>query len=87
MKRENVMNEIAKLIEVDRSVLNDEFNLKGNCMDSIVIVSMLAIIDINFGVRVQGAEIEACETLGDIFKLIDSKNKSNFNTNQITSIN
>lgn len=75
MKSEKLLDEIATLIEVDRAELKGSFDIKGHNLDSLVIVSLIAVIDIIYSVRVQGREIELCETIDDIFKLIELKTR------------
>ncbi|OGT63249.1 MAG: hypothetical protein A3E85_06055 [Gammaproteobacteria bacterium RIFCSPHIGHO2_12_FULL_45_12] len=76
MKKENLLSEIAKFLEIDRCNLNDKYDLKGHSIDSLVVISIIAAVDIIYSVRVQGCEIDKCETVGDIFSLIDLKLKA-----------
>ena len=76
MKNEIILNEISKLMEVDRHDLNADHLLEsyGN-WDSLTAVSTIALIDQEFGVVIRGCEIEKCKTLNEIFQLAEEKQK------------
>jgi len=76
MKKEKLLNELAQLLEVDVDKLSDSYELDTNALDSLVVVSIIAIIDITYAVRIQGSDIEKCNTLKDIFNLIELKQKA-----------
>ena len=75
MEREKLLGEMANLLEMNVNQLHVEYDLKSHCLDSLVVVSMIAAIDIIYGVRVHGSDIEKCTTVNDIFHLIESKQK------------
>jgi acyl carrier protein len=76
MERDKLLNEMAQVMEIDICDLNDDFDLKAYSLDSLVVVSMIAAIDIIYGVRMQGSDIEECITVKDIFNLIKLKQSS-----------
>lgn len=76
MKREKLLNEMANVMEIDICELRDNYDLKGHGLDSLLVVSMIAAIDIIYDVRVQGSDIDRCETVRDVFNLIEFKQKA-----------
>ncbi len=75
MEREKLLSEMANLLEINICELHDEYDLKSHSLDSLVVVSMIATIDIIYSVRVHGSDIERCATVKDIFNLIEIKQK------------
>ena len=66
--------QFSQLIEIGESKSLLNLKLKNlQQWDSISILSTIALIDECFHVMISGNEIEACETLGDILKLIKIK--------------
>lgn len=71
---EDFINEFTQLIEIDKKDFNEQQDLSGYThWDSLAVVSMIALVDQYFGVKIQGKEIEACRTLEDIFLQIKNK--------------
>lgn len=76
MKHDLLLDEVAKLLEIDRSDLNMDTLLTGyGNWDSLVVISMIASIDEHCGILLKWHEIEQCQTLNDLFRLIECKNK------------
>jgi acyl carrier protein len=74
MKTENILIEIANLMEMDVKDLNLEHKLE--CFvnwDSLTAISTIALIDAHFGLLLEAKEIEKCKTLNEIFKLVEHK--------------
>lgn len=74
MKYKNLLNEIAKLLQIDSKDLDTHapVNSYGN-WDSLVVVSSIALIDQEYNILLNASEIETCQTMNDIFKLIELK--------------
>lgn len=73
MEREQLLNEMANLLDVNIDELHDGFNIKNYGFDSLIIVSLVAAIDVFYGVRISAYDIEKCITLNDVFNLIQLK--------------
>lgn len=76
MERNKLLHEIANVMEKEICELTDDYDLKGHGLDSLIVVSMIAAIDIIYGVRVQASDIDKCETIKDVFNLIKLKQKA-----------
>jgi acyl carrier protein len=86
MKKETFLNELAQLLELDVNLLKKDYPLKENQLwDSLAIVSTIASVDQHYQLAVKGIEIEHCETLDDLFSLIDKKQKTTNNILQFAS--
>jgi acyl carrier protein len=72
MKEDVVLNELARMLEMDRSLFHMNFSLAEHVnLDSLTIISLIAVIDEQYGVLLKADEIEQCEKVVDIFKLIN----------------
>lgn len=77
MKNEIILNNLSKLLEIDRGDLNLNSPLSGYVnWDSLALVSMIATIDEHFNVLLKGYEIEQCKTANDIFLMVENKIKN-----------
>ncbi len=74
MKKSECLNELAKLLVVEVSLLTDDFLLKNHQLwDSLSMISVIALIDQQYQVTVSGEEVDKCNTIGDLFNLIKRK--------------
>lgn len=65
---------LADTIGIDRSSVNPELDLVENkLLDSLALISLIAVIDLNFSVSVRGRELLTCTSVGEIYKLIENK--------------
>ncbi len=72
--RHGYLEELAKLLAVSAEVLTDDFMLQDSQLwDSLSIVSTIASLERYYHVIIKGQEIEKCQTVGDIFKLVEDK--------------
>lgn len=77
MKKLEYLNELAKLLAVKVESLTDSFLLKSHLLwDSLSMISAVALIDQHYQVAVSGEEINNCNSVGDIFYLIEQKRLS-----------
>lgn len=66
--------EFKKIIDAHEENFNTKTVLKSCvCWDSLAVVSTMAMIDMYFGVKMQGQDIETCQTLEDIFHKVQEK--------------
>ena len=62
--------------ETELSVFNLKTNFKElNEWSSLTLLSVMAMIDDEYGIMVSGNEIKVANTIEDLFKLIEQKNK------------
>lgn len=66
---------IADRLRVDRSAFDDETPFTGETIDadSLDIVEAAEAVDMNLGVHVPDAELEAIETVGDLKSFVRSE--------------
>jgi acyl carrier protein len=79
MKKKYFINSLAELLEIDPSILTDDFSLV-NCFtwDSLAQVSTLGLIAEYFNVNANIVIIEQVKTVKDLFDIINfllNKNK------------
>jgi acyl carrier protein len=76
MNLDNIVTDLAYLLEIDKSLLtlNTELESFSN-WDSLAVVSMIAMIDQEFKVIMDWREITSCKTLQEIFILANQKIK------------
>ena len=71
---EDFINEVIQLIEVERKSFSTQQTLSNYAnWDSLAVVSMIAIVDQYFAVKMSGREIETCHTLDEILTLAKKK--------------
>lgn len=74
MNKDNLLTDLAKLLIVDKNLLNDSFNLNEELnWDSLSVVSTVAAIDQHYKVSMKGTELMSCRSIGDIFFQIEKK--------------
>ncbi len=74
MNTDDLLTDLAKLLMVDKSVLNNSFQLSSDAnWDSLSVVSTVAAIDQHYKVPVTGTELMHCKSIGDIFSLIEKR--------------
>ena len=62
--------------ETELSVFNLKTNFKElNEWSSLTLLSVMAMIDDEYGIMVSGNDIKVANTIEDLFKLIEQKNK------------
>ncbi|KTD62107.1 acyl carrier protein [Legionella spiritensis] len=75
MNKDLLLNDLAKLLELDKHLLSDTFLLNDEAnWDSLAVVSTVAAIDQHYKVSVRGSELMSCNTVKDIFYLIENFN-------------
>ncbi|CDG18380.1 hypothetical protein [Xenorhabdus doucetiae] len=75
MNKTLLLSDLAELLEVDITLLNDDYVLdsKGR-WDSLAIVSVIGAIDQHYVVQVNGEDLGLCQRVGDIFNLVFNQN-------------
>lgn len=74
MNKTLLLQDLSRLLELDISLLHDDFRLiEAANWDSLSVVSTVAVIDQYYKIRIKGTELIGCNTIGDIFKIIQLK--------------
>jgi len=75
MKIADFLNELKETLEIDDVGLNEETNLKElEEYDSLSVLSIIAMIDENFGKRISGQDFQSITTVGSLMELIGMEN-------------
>ena len=75
MKIADFLNELKETLEIDDDGLNEETNLKDlEEYDSLSVLSIIAMIDENFGKRISGQDFQSITTVGSLMELIGMEN-------------
>ena len=69
------LTEMAEILEEDRVAMSDELS-RFESWDSLASLSVVAMADSKFGVKVTFRELDSAVTIGDLYELIDSKKGS-----------
>jgi len=75
MKIDDFLYELKETLEIDDVELNEETNLKElEEYDSLSVLSIIAMIDENFGKRISGQDFQSITTVGSLMELIGMEN-------------
>jgi len=71
---ENFLEELADLLEINKSELTCEYQLVGNeNWDSLSLISVIVMVDEHFQLSVSNEALRKCMVVGDLLKLINDK--------------
>lgn len=65
--------ELAEILEVEPSQVTADLRLESTSWDSLAVVSTIALIDEQYDKAVNATALAACETVGDIDRLIAAR--------------
>jgi acyl carrier protein len=65
--------ELAEILEVDPDQVTADLRLESTSWDSLAVVSTIALIDEQYDKAVNATALAACETVGDIERLIAAR--------------
>ena len=71
MTNEDKMNELAEMFEVDASDLSPETKLDTLNWDSMMKLSLIALLKTKFDRRVAGETLKELQTIGDMLALME----------------
>jgi acyl carrier protein len=69
------LNKIALILEVAEVKETDELKAFSQ-WDSLSVLSVIAMLDANYGVNLRAADFEQITTAGDLWNLVQSKKRS-----------
>jgi acyl carrier protein len=64
---------LSGILSVPEVLLTPEFELNERNWDSVVVISVIALIDDTYGVTVPAARLAGCRSLGEILALVESR--------------
>ncbi|ACK83870.1 acyl carrier protein [Methylorubrum extorquens] len=65
--------ELAEILEVEPDQVTADLRLESTSWDSLAVVSTIALIDEQYDKAVNATALAACETVGDIERLIAAR--------------
>lgn len=65
--------ELAEILEVEPDQVTPELRLQDTSWDSLAVVSTIALIDEQYDQAVSADALTACETVGDIERLVAAR--------------
>jgi len=70
MGKQNFLNSMAELLEVEAKDLKENFELNSDNYDSVIVLSTIALIDEHFDITVKGTELAKAQSIGELLSLI-----------------
>lgn len=70
MDKKIFYQKLAELLEMESAEINDELLLQNTGWDSLVVMMLIAMIDENYQVTVPSKELLKCQTVYDVFQLV-----------------
>ena len=71
---EEFLKKIADILEEDELKETDELKSFAQ-WDSLSVLSVIAMLDANYGVNLRAADLATVNTAGELWKLVESKKK------------
>jgi acyl carrier protein len=69
VSEELFMAKLAEVLEVPITKVNDAFRLEPESWDSLVLLSIIGLIDTHLGTTVPTNELKACTSVGELLEL------------------
>ena len=74
MNKENLLHDLSRFLDVERSLINESIELNEEAYwDSLTMISTITSAKNHYGVNLSARELLSCDTIGDIFILIEQK--------------
>lgn len=68
---EKINSALAEEFEVDESVITPDAPIKDTLeLDSLSLVDLVALIESNFGIKIQGSEVSKIHTFGALYDFV-----------------
>jgi len=74
MENEEFLEELAEIFEVEKNELQNDFEWTPNTWDSLVVVSVIALVDEHFEVTLEVEEFVSTLSLQVFMEVIQKKN-------------
>jgi acyl carrier protein len=72
MGKETFMEDLAAILEVEPAELDDAFELNRDNWNSLAIVTVIVLLDEQFGIAIAGETLRECSSIGALWNLIDA---------------
>lgn len=72
MGKETFMEDLAAVLEVEPAELDDGFELNRDNWDSLAIVTVIVLLDEQFGITIEGSKLRECLSVGALWNLIEN---------------
>jgi acyl carrier protein len=69
------LSKIASILEVEKVSESDEFKSFPQ-WDSLSVLSVIALLDANYGINLRAADFGTIKSIGDLWKLVQSRKGS-----------
>jgi acyl carrier protein len=69
------LQKLAEILEVSEVKLSDELKAFPQ-WDSLAVLSVIAMLDANYGVNLRAADFATVESAADLWRLVESKKRS-----------
>lgn len=70
MSKEEFIEDLAAIFEVETEELHDDFVLDKNNWNSLAIISAIVLIDEQYGITIEGDKLRECLSVGGLLQLI-----------------
>jgi acyl carrier protein len=72
---QNIYNQLAEILEADQVAANDVLS-EFDYWDSLTVLSILAMLDANYGVNLTAVDIRAMTSAGELVAAVEMRKKS-----------
>jgi acyl carrier protein len=72
MGKEDFMEDLINILEIDSSELTDDLVLDSENWNSLSIVTAIVAIDEHFGFTIEGEKLRQCDRVGKLMELIEA---------------
>ena len=72
---QNIYNQLAEILEAEQVEANDVLS-EFDYWDSLTVLSILAMLDANYGVNLTAVDIRAMTSAGDLVAAVEMRKKS-----------
>jgi acyl carrier protein len=77
MSKEVFLEDLAAALEVEPAELDDGFELNRDNWNSLAIVTVIVLLDEQFGVAIEGEKLRECSSIGALWNLIEAADQAN----------
>ena len=76
MGKDTFMEDLAAVLEVEPAELHEGFELNRDNWDSLAIVTVIVLLDEQFGIAIAGDKLRECPSVGALWNLIENAVKA-----------
>lgn len=75
MDKQQFIEKLAEIFEVEATSLTEDFKLPGDIWDSLAVLAVSAAFDEIYDEVVPVKKIESCSTVADLLKLVEDRHE------------